>query len=168
MEKHVNQKCCDYIHKFKKDLKDILNNENIDITQETLYKLTNYLDSYPIMTLNKEDFVKRKRQKNQVPYFDRCIAKRANYEQCTRKKKKESDFCGTHKKGQPHGVISHDEEETIKKKKVIVWAQEIKGMYYYIDDVGNVYEMKDIQEGIENPRIRSKYKIENGEYILLN
>ena len=168
MEKHVNEIISKYIDDFKTDIKGILNNENVDIPQKTMYQLTNYLDSYPKLALTKENFVRRKRQKHMVPYFDRCNANRANCEQCTRRKKTDSDFCGTHMKGQPHGIVSNNEDETIKKKKVVVWAQEIKGIHYYIDDIGNVYEMKDIQEGIENPRIRSKYKVENGDYILLN
>jgi hypothetical protein len=36
------------------------------------------------LKLSKEDFMKRKRIKNMVPVCDRCHAKRANEEQCTR------------------------------------------------------------------------------------
>ena len=56
--------------------------------------------------LSKEDFQKRKRVKNVVPQFERCGAKRANGEQCTRRKKDDSCFCGTHVKGTPHGEVS--------------------------------------------------------------
>ena len=54
---------------------------------------------------NKEDFIKRKRIKNIVPNYERCIAKRANGEQCTRRNKNGEQFCGTHIKGTPHGII---------------------------------------------------------------
>ena len=166
MEKHINEKICNYIKCFKDDIKNLINNENVDINDRGRVQIQNYLDSYSRLELTKQDFVKRKRVKNIVPYYDRCCAKRANGERCTRRRKDDDEYCGTHIKGQPHGVV-HNENmgSDKKKKKVVVWAQEIKGMYYYIDDNSNVYEMMDIQEGKENPRIVGKYKLsENGEY----
>ena len=40
-----------------------------------------------------------------VPSSERCMAKRANGEQCTRRKKQDSCYCGTHTKGTPHGTV---------------------------------------------------------------
>ena len=37
-----------------------------------------------------------------MPYFDRCVGKKASGEQCTRRKKDNYDLCGTHIKGTPH------------------------------------------------------------------
>ena len=78
--------------------------------------------------------MKRKRVKNIVPYCDRCKARRANTEQCSRRKKEDEEFCGTHIKGIPHGRIeNNDEDSGPKKKKIQVWVEEIKGITYYID-----------------------------------
>ena len=40
-----------------------------------------------------------------VPSSEKCNAKRANGTQCTRRKKQDSCYCGTHIKGTPHGTI---------------------------------------------------------------
>ena len=51
-------------------------------------QLTSFVYEYEKLKLTKEDFMKRKRVKNTVPIQERCLAKRANGEQCTRKKKR--------------------------------------------------------------------------------
>ena len=51
-----------------------------------------YIYDYERLTLNKDDFMKRKRVKNSVPFCDRCCAKRASGEQCTRRKKEEDEY----------------------------------------------------------------------------
>ena len=37
------------------------------------------------------------------------------------------------------------------------WAQEIKGIIYYIDEEGNVYDTDDILGQTVNPRVIAKY-----------
>ena len=134
-------------------IKDTVKNELMNLLQE--------LYDQPVLKLDKTDFQKRKRVKNVVPLHDRCIACRANGEQCTRRRKGDSQFCGTHIKGTPHGVISkekQDSEPTEMIKKVSVWAQDIKGIIYYIDDDSNVYETSAILQGTDNPKIIAKYQ----------
>ena len=53
-------------------------------------QLTKFVYEYEKLKLTKEDFMKRKRVKNMVPIQQRCLAKRANGEQCTRKKKRDA------------------------------------------------------------------------------
>ena len=57
-------------------------------------------------------------------------------------------------------------------KKNSVWAQDIKGIMYYIDDNKNVYNTEDVMKNTPNPRIIANYNIEenNGEseYSLIN
>jgi hypothetical protein len=67
--------------------------------------LVDFVYNYERLTLTQNDFAKRKRTKNEVAIEDRCIAKRCNGEQCTRRKKNMMIFCGTHVKGAPHGNI---------------------------------------------------------------
>jgi hypothetical protein len=118
------------------------------------------------LKLSKEDFMKRKRIKNVVPVCDRCHAKRANGEQCTRRKMEGSVYCGTHAKGTPHGTFDNL-EQVHTNVKVDTWVQDIKGIMYHIDSMGNVYDPEDIVANTMNPSIIAKYaKNANGEYSI--
>jgi hypothetical protein len=162
MEKRLNKKVESYITLFKDSIKekatqmDIINNNQIN-------ELLHYIYDYDRLSFNKEDFMKRKRVKNFVPIFDRCCAKRATNEQCTRRKKDGFEYCGTHMKGTPHGVIDNQENDVkINTQKIEVWAQDIQGIIYYIDKFGNVYQAEDIVVNKVNPKIIAKY-VKNGE-----
>ena len=120
-----------------------------------------YIYDYERLSLNKDDFLKRKRVKNVVPYFDRCCAKRASSEQCTRRKKEGCEYCGTHMKGTPHGLVENEENKQTTQK-IEVWAQEILGIVYYIDKFGNVYQAEDIVNNKTNPKVIAKY-VKNGD-----
>ena len=97
----------------------------------------------------------------------RCTANRANGEQCTRRKKEGSCFCGTHIKGTPHGVKTCEPVQTVNTKKVEVWIQEIKGINYYIDAENNVYQPADIIANKVHPSIIAKWNLnENDEYCI--
>lgn len=158
MEKRINQKLDIYIYDFKQKIID-----KLDEMKKTEMNQTNDIDNlisiihnYEPVILSKEDFVRRKRVKNVVPFYERCKALRANNERCTRRKKENFDFCGTHLKSQPHGVVNEDVEE-VSYKKVIVHTEDIKGIIYYLDDNRNVYDPNDILNGVKNPKIIAKY-----------
>ena len=54
-----------------------------------------------------------------------------------------------------------------KIKKIEIWAQDIKGIVYYIDQDFNVYNTKDIFENKIDPRIIAKWeKNDKGEYVI--
>ena len=106
MEKRINNKICTYIQTLKEDLKNELN--KLELDQDKLYPVLQFIYDYDHLSIEKSDFQKRKRVKNIVPFCDRCKAKRANNEQCSRRRKDGSDFCGTHIKGIPHGQINMD------------------------------------------------------------
>ena len=88
---------------------------------------------------------------------------RANNEQCTRRRKDDSKFCGTHIKGTPHGEINNKTAKPTLVKKT-VQAVDIKGIIYYIDDTNNVYDPQDIIENNKNPKIIAKYVREGDTY----
>jgi hypothetical protein len=117
---------------------------------------------YERLSFEKEDFQKRKRVKNFVPIFDRCCAKRATNQQCTRRKKEANEYCGTHMKGTPHGVVDTQEDAKVTTQKIEVWAQDIQGIIYYIDKNNNVYQAEDIIINKLNPKIIAKY-VKNGD-----
>jgi hypothetical protein len=161
MERRLNNKVENYIIKFKDNIKEKASQIGI-IDDFKINQLFQYVYDYERLIFNKEDFVKRKRVKNFVPIFDRCCAKRATNEQCTRRKKDGSEYCGTHMKGTPHGIIDSQDEEKVNIQKVEVWAQEIQGIIYYIDNCNNVYQAEDIVINKMNPKIIAKY-VKNGE-----
>jgi len=178
MERKINKKIEEAFTNYKQDIKTgivgVITAINCNIDEEyvsditiketvktELMNLLQELYDHPVLKLDKTDFQKRKRVKNVVPLHDRCIACRASGEQCTRRRKGDSQFCGTHIKGTPHGVISKEKQDSEPKemiKKVSVWAQDIKGIIYYIDDNSNVYETSAILQGTDNPKIIAKYQ----------
>lgn len=159
MDKRINTLVENYLTNFKDNLKTkILSLELVE--DENKYKvndLLEYLYEYERLTFTGEDLIKRKRIKNTIPTSNRCIANRANGEQCTRKRKTDCQYCGTHSKGTPHGVIGDNNSQNTSIKnmneKVSVTTQDICGIVYYIDDNNNIYRTEDIMLGKENPQI---------------
>ena len=180
MERKINKKIDEAFTNYKQEIKTgivgaitaincIIDQNNLNVSstemkqtiQTELMNLLQELYDQPVLKLDKTDFQKRKRVKNVVPLHDRCIACRASGEQCTRRRKGESEYCGTHIKGTPHGIISKEKQDSEPKamiKKISVWAQDIKGIIYYIDDNSNVYETSAILQGTDNPKIIAKYQ----------
>ena len=162
MERRLNKKIEAYISQFKESIKEKATQMGV-INNEEVNQLIHYIYDYERLSFTKEDFMKRKRVKNFVPIFDRCCAKRATNEQCSRRKKEGFEYCGTHMKGTPHGIIDSQENEAkLNTQKIEVWAQDIQGIIYYIDKFNNVYRAEDIVVNKVNPKIIAKY-IKNGE-----
>jgi hypothetical protein len=156
MEKRINKKFDVYFSEFKDKIRE--NAVELGISKDNkMIQLIQFICDYEKLSLTKEDFMKRKRVKNAVHLSDRCCAKRANGEQCTRRKKENNEYCGTHLKGTPHGICENDEEVKVPGKKIEVWAQDIKGIIYYIDKFNNVYQMEDIISNKSNPKVIAKY-----------
>ena len=161
MEKRLNKKTDLYITTFKDNIREKVT--QMGLTKcEQMNQLLQYIYDYDRLSFVKEDFQKRKRVKNFVPIFDRCCAKRASDERCTRRKKDGYEYCGTHLKGTPHGIIESDNEPKSTTQKVEVYAQDIQGIIYYIDKNNNVYQAEDIISNKINPKIIAKY-VKDGE-----
>lgn len=95
MEKRINKRIETYIYDLKEKVKDKASELGLS-SDDNLSKLVQYIYDYERLSLTKEDFMKRKRVKNVVHLSSRCCAKRANGEQCTRRKKDATvEFCGT-------------------------------------------------------------------------
>jgi hypothetical protein len=156
MEKRVNKKLESYITSFKDDIRKKINSLNLQ-DKETQNDLLEFIYDYERLILSKDDLIKRKRIKNSIPVSNRCNAKRANGEQCTRRRKDSCEFCGTHVKGTPHGYLRlNDDNLECLTKKVEVIAEEVLGIVYYIDNDNNVYKTEDILEGKTNPEVIAK------------
>tara|TARA_A100001015_G_C14704313_1_gene599539 strand:+ start:83 stop:592 length:510 start_codon:yes stop_codon:yes gene_type:complete len=163
MEKRINSKTRAYLQQFKNDIKQEIMKYNIE--SKSIQNILQFMYDYQPLEFNKTDFQKRKRVKNIVPFHERCCALRANNEQCTRRKKDKEKFCGTHIKGTPHGEINKIQQKKTHQVKT-VWAEDIKGIIYYIDNENNVYCPQDIMNNVIDPRIIAKYIFENNKYSI--
>ncbi len=154
--------------KFKDDIRNkvvALGFQNTDPVNDLL----EHIYEYERLVLEKDDFVKRKRIQNAIPSSNRCNAKRANGEQCTRRRRNDCEFCGTHFKGTPHGLaceptIGVGEERPTQKHEV--FAMDIKGIVYYIDRYDNVYKTEDVLQGVSNPTIIAKCIKTGNQYTI--
>jgi len=167
MERRINKKIETHFVDFKSQIIDRLKICFGDIESDSdAYKLVEFIYNFPKIDITAEDIKKRKRVKNIVPFCDKCLALRANGEQCSRRKKSGYSFCGTHIKGTPHGHVENKPEANPYTKRT-VWIEEINGISYYIDKNNNVYQSSDIVNNVVNPRIIAKY-VQNafGEYSI--
>lgn len=165
MEKRLNKKFEEYITLLKNDVRDKINTLDFQ-EKEKINELMGFVYDYQRLIFQKDDISKRKRVKNTIPLTNRCNARRANNEQCTRRKKYGSEYCGTHVKGTPHGLITENLESTLIVHKMDIIAQEIGGIVYYIDNYKNVYNTEDVMNEKENPEIIAKYTLQNGTYSI--
>ena len=187
MERRIAGKIDAYTITFKDDVSSKIREVNAAMTAALANKeqqqnhlqidslckqLISFVYDYDKLKLSKEDFMKRKRVKNIVPAQYRCHAKRANGEQCTRKKKVGCDYCGTHTKGVPNSIMddaANGSSSAIKvsQQNVNVWVQNIKGIEYFIDAKNNVYKHEDVIENSANPQIIAKCsKHDSGMYSI--
>ena len=165
MERRLNKKLETYITSFKDSIRE--KTTQMGMTKdEQVNQLLQYIYDYDRLSFSKEDFQKRKRVKNFVPVFDRCCAKRASNEQCTRRKKDGCEYCGTHLKGTPHGIVDAQNEPKNTTQKIEVYAQDIQGIVYYIDKNNNVYQAEDIISNKINPKIIAKYQKDGEKYSI--
>ena len=175
MEKNIRTKLDHYSRDFKDNLKRWIDDNNATIIintetgqEEKTNAFIQYMFDYPVIELSKTDFQKRKRIKNNVPDYSRCIALKCNGDRCSRKQKDiNTHFCGTHMKGSPYGTVEQQKNQ-VKKEQVKLWLQEINGISRYIDEHTNIYCTEDIINSCVNPRIIGNYKIcENGFYYMV-
>jgi len=166
MEKRINKKLEVYVTSFKDSIRNKINEVNLE-DKSKVNDLLEYIYDYQRLVLTKDDLIKRKRIKNSIPISNRCNAKRANGEQCTRRRKDECEFCGTHVKGTPHGYVNLNSDGVeFSDKKIEVVAEEIFGIVYYIDNEDNVYNTEDILEGKKNPEVIAKCLRNNGSVTI--
>ena len=171
MERRLALRIRNHEKYLKNSIQSWFSENNCNIVDESgSAKISEFLqyvyDAEPL-ELTAADFMKRKRVKNDAPLCDRCTAKRADGNQCTRRKRNEHNCCGTHLKGTPHGVMEVNNDDVEQFTKIELTVVDIKGINYHIDAAGNVYDAKDIIEGSSTPNIIAQYEItKTGEYII--
>ena len=161
MDKRMNSLLEQYLIKFKDDIK--LKVTSLDFLEKSKgNELLEFVYEYKRMIFTKDDFVKRKRVNNIIPENERCNANKSCNERCTRRRKDESEYCGTHYKYE-----NTDGVDASLVKKMDVIAKEMEGIVYYVDDFKNVYRTEDILNEKDNPQIVAKYEqLANGRYII--
>tara|TARA_B100001769_G_scaffold123885_1_gene96783 strand:+ start:617 stop:1144 length:528 start_codon:yes stop_codon:yes gene_type:complete len=170
MEKRIKSKIDEHQLCFKKDIQIWINDNNVFTNKDIESEFLKYIFDYSNIVITEKDLQKRKRSKNIVPEYDRCNACRANGEQCTRRKKLNELYCGTHVKGTPNGIISsNNNTNNSEGKKITIRYEDIVGIQYYIDENNNVYSPEDILSGVDKPKVIGTWKKkENGEYCIPN
>ena len=167
MESRINKTLSNYVRTFKNDLVTVIKDMETNNNDFDVNGLISYIYDYQKLVLNPTDFNKRKRLKNTIPVTNRCNACKANGEQCTRRRKEESEFCGTHSKGVPHGMVK-EETNTSNNSDALhnldIFGEDINGIIYYMDKYKNVYSMEDIMMKKKNPSIVGSYEVVNGVY----
>ena len=157
MNKRIENKIQDYISTFKTDILDIIiqdRNNKIN-SLETIDKLCELIKTYQDLSITESDF-KKKRSKNTIPACERCNALRANGDQCTRRKKNNSMFCGTHSKSTPNGIYNiYKASDCYEKREIEV--VEFKGIPYYSDKQNRIYSHHDILQKIDSPTIIGEF-----------
>ena len=58
------------------------------------------------------------------------------------------------------------EIKKVKKNKIEVWCQEIRGIIYYIDAKNNIYSVEDILNNVDVPKVVGHWSLQNNEYVL--
>jgi hypothetical protein len=152
MEKQLNKQ----IETYLLGMKDAIRTKMLEIGFEQNSKtnqLLEYIYEYDKLIINKDELSKKKRVKADIDFDKRCSAYRADSKQCTRRKKQGCEYCGTHVKGIPNGVISTNEPKQMPNKTMDVVAREIDGIVYYIDSMQNVYKTEDVMNNLVNPKI---------------
>jgi len=162
MESRINKTIVTYIRSFKSDIGDKV--KSMDLGDVKSSELMRFIFDYQKLTLKSNDFNKRKRLKNSIPVTNRCSACKANGDQCTRRRRVDTEFCGTHSKGVPHGLIKDTVSSENQNQTVDIFGEDVNGIIYYMDKFSNVYKMEDIMMQNENPSVIGEYTLINGVY----
>jgi hypothetical protein len=157
MEKKIKEKFSECLNTFRADVEKKI--EGSDIPEDSKKDLLEYISSIGKFDVDNI-FLKKKRTHATFPNTLRCISKRSDGEQCSRRKREGCEYCGTHSKGSPYGTFNTDVTTSVTKMEV--WAQEIGGIHYYLDNGNNVYNTEDIINNKVNPRVIAKYE-KNGD-----
>jgi hypothetical protein len=162
MDKYINKRIEAYVSKLKHDTRTKIcelfaTTSQTDEIKIKINELLEFVCEYERLVIPKDEIIKPKRVSNQIPDMNRCCAKRANNEQCTRIRRLDSNLCGTHFNNTPYGIIEFDDQNTNTKHCVELKTVDVNGIIYYIDKNTNVYNIEDVMRNLENPRIIGTY-----------
>lgn len=141
---------------------------SLDINPEIILEISDYIDLQDITSIkakNGNEGNKHRRAKKNVPTNEQCNASKIDGGRCTRRKKFDTQFCGTHLKCSTYTEFKYiDNINPIIDK--IVSAIDVKGIIYYIDNELNVYNTEDVINKLIDPKIIGKAIDDNGIYTI--
>lgn len=167
MDKRIQTKINDYLQNFKDEIKK----KSIELGLTELSSFNNllqYIYDKEHLEITMEDIVKKNKVKIIIEPSQKCTAYRANGEKCSRRKKKDCSFCGTHLKAHPYGICKDNDENKKTDNKIEVFAQEIQGIIHFLDFKNNIYKVEDILQNNPNPEIIYTYTKNNDGIYHIN
>lgn len=169
METRLNKKITFYYNDMRESIihqMQTLKDSTLPV-DEQYESLKAYIKNYKDIVLQKEDFNKRKRNKNVVNDHEKCQALRNNGEQCSRRQRSGEQFCGTHLKGTPYGVVG---AEVIQNAPIIekceLTGTDENGIIVYRDKHGVEYDMEKLytwKQNVNNGEKKSVVRVYKGE-----
>ena len=112
------------------------------------------LENKYIKTIDNIDNLmdKKKRKKNkQLEKCELCMAKKADRQQCTRRRKGNSEYCGKHQNNLKFGRVDDEEKFNDTDKYIKARKEKIDGNDYLVDDDNIVYNFDRL-----NPQVLGK------------
>ena len=155
MDTDINNQVAKFLCEFKNDIKfKVL---SLSLSQSDKLALVEYIFDYPRFQVNLSKYEKKKREPKKIPPTnERCTAKRSNGEQCSRRKKKHYEFCGTH--------LNHSEtpsQPSLIEKELV--ATNVNGILHYVGEKGLVFAPEDVLKGTVNPKLVGQ--LANGQIV---
>lgn len=157
-----------YFSQLKEDIQKKVVQLSFQQEKQKIQELLEYIYEYPPYPNDSNHQPSnlqppKKRVKPPVTQENRCMAKLSNGGQCSRQRLKEGQLCGSHNKVQPYGLVSlcpiilakHAKEQDMVSHEV--FAVEIQGLVYYIDQNGNVFRTEDVLNDVPNPTVIAQY-----------
>ena len=138
--------------KYFKIIKDILKNVAQNKMLDEFELIENYLPNKSFFNKETNEIIQKRKKKSnrrRLPDNERCLGRKIDCTQCTRKRKDGSQFCISHQKNLPNGMIGDNGDcfnkqkgkRGRKRKEIIMNNDEyILTTKYY---VGNTIYLKD-------------------------
>lgn len=139
--------------------------KSLYVEEGTIREIMAYISIQDLCLLDNKNVIKSRRVKKEISVNEQCNATRMDGQRCTRRKKQDGHFCGTHINcPAPTEFNSVDNVPSITDK--VVFAIDIQGIIYYIDENLNVYNTEDVLNDVVDPVIIAQACCKNGIYTI--
>ena len=150
---------------FRKFMIDVENKlGSLYVEEGTIREIMAYISKQDLCLLDNKNVTITRRVKKDISVNEQCNATRMDGERCTRRKKQDGHFCGTHINCPSPIAFTVDTVPSITDK--VVSAIDIQGIIYYIDEDLNVYNTEDVLNDVVDPMIIGQACYKNGIYTI--
>lgn len=166
IENNVNTYYNKQFSEFKQHIITLLKNHPL---HEPLTPIIQHISDTKNMPSDSNLFAPKKRQTSKIDSGSQCCALTDKGTQCSRKRKGDNIYCGTHDPTERAKKIKHilqpsNQTTNTKTTRIAIHEQIINGIHYYIDNIGNVYCHGDIILDKNNPSIIANWTSNTDEY----